>query len=296
MLLTRFAIIASLVSMALAKGSFMPYLPEEVLADLAKRDPSEYETFSLQNSTSSLKERGPPNNLYGIQERCTASHCVSPSFDDGPYNNMRKIVDTADAAGFKVTFFVNANNYDCIYNEKRVSDLKYAYSHGHQICSHTASHPHLNSLTPAQIDTQVQVVETALYKILGVVPACIRPPYGEANKAVVDQLNNKWGYVVINWNFDTQDADGATVKQSKAVIDKIKSPKHAIILMHETVDTTANTLFPYAINKLKSNGYQTNNFYTVPAGLNFNGYKVVGQPSQRDSSWTCKGMPQPGDN
>lgn len=196
----------------------------------------------------------------------------------------------------KVTFFVNANNFDCIYNKDRVSDLKYAYSHGHQICSHTASHPHLNSLSHDQIDRQVQVVETALHKILGVVPACIRPPYGEANDDVVSYLNNRWGYVVVNWNVDTQDADGASVKSSKATLRTLKSPKHAIVLMHETVDTTANTLFPAALDIAKQNGYKTSNMYSVPAGLKFNGYKLVGQPSKRDSSWTCDGMPQPGGN
>jgi peptidoglycan/xylan/chitin deacetylase (PgdA/CDA1 family) len=294
-MLFRIFALSLLAASVAAKGSYMPPLSDAVMDDLVKRDPSTYETFALRNvSDSQLVERGPPNNLYGIQERCTASRCLSYTFDDGPYNNMRKIVDTAVSNGIKVTFFVNANNYDCIYSPKRVSDLKYAYSKGMQICSHTVSHPHLNSLSDSQIDEQIQGVETALFKILGVVPACIRPPYGEANQHVVDYLNNRWGYVVVNWNFDTQDADGATVKFSKSVINKIKAPKHAIILMHETVDTTANSLFPYAISKAKSNGYSTSNMYTVPAGLKFNGYKLVGQPSQRDSSWTCDNLPQPG--
>lgn len=60
-----------------------------------------------------------------------------------------------------------------------------------QICSHTATHPHLNSLSHSQIDTQVEAVETALYKIIGAVPSCIRPPFGEANADVVSYLNNK---------------------------------------------------------------------------------------------------------
>lgn len=75
------------------------------------------------------------------------------------------------------------------------------------IASHTWGHVHLNQLTPAQIDVQMDLVEEALWKvsnsqargelladsnlvqILGVVPAIMRPPYGEANDVVVRQLN-----------------------------------------------------------------------------------------------------------
>lgn len=83
------------------------------------------------------------------------------------------------------------NNYDCIYNEARVDALRYAYERGMHFCSHTATHPHLNALSEAQIDRQVQATEDALYKILGVVPSCIRPPYGEADERVVNYLNNR---------------------------------------------------------------------------------------------------------
>lgn len=80
------------------------------------------------------------------------------------------------------------------------------------------------------------------------------------------------------------------MKQSQSVLRGIKSPKHAIILMHETEASTANSLFPSAFGIAKSNGYSASNVYTVPDGLGFNGYKVVGKQGTRDSSWTCNGL------
>ncbi|PWN44370.1 glycoside hydrolase/deacetylase [Ceraceosorus guamensis] len=280
-------------SVVAAPGAAFPPLSEAVKRDLMARDPSEYEVYGLTNSTA-LGARAPPSNLYGIQERCTASRCFSFTFDDGPYNKHRDIADRLNNEGYKGTFFVNGNNYRCIYDEPQVQALKYSYAQGHEICSHTWSHPHLNSLSNDQIDGQIQFVEDALYKILGVVPACVRPPYGEANQRVVDHLNNRWGLVVVNWNFDTQDASGASVSQSLDVYRGIKAPKHAIVLNHETVSTTPDNMLPKAINIVKQNGYVPQNVQTVATNLRYNPYKVVGKPGVRDSTWTCAGKPQPG--
>lgn len=157
-----------------------------------------------------------------------------------------------------------------------------------QICSHTATHPYLTNLTHAQIDVEVELVETMLHKIIGAVPACIRPPYGVVNDEIVRYLNHRHGLVVINWTDDSGDAEGATVEESKEVYRKIKAPKKAIVLTHETVNTTAQILFPAAIKIAKHNGYKTKNFQTVSKSLNFHPYKSITKPGKRDKSWNCK--------
>lgn len=215
------------------------------------------------------------------------------TFDDGPYIYEKRIVDELDNAGMKGTFFVNGNNYRCIYDKGAVSALRYTYEHGHQICSHTWDHPNLESLSNSQIDEQVQLVEDALYKILGVVPACIRAPYGSITDAQVKYLNDRWGLVVIGWNVDTNDANGYGTDYGLNTYRSLKAPKHAIVLNHETVPGTSQTVIPQAVKIVKQNGYSGSQ--TVANTLSFNPYKVVGKYSQRDSSWTCDGKPQPGD-
>lgn len=108
MLPTLFVALALSATTALAGSSSMPPLPAEVLADLAKRDPSEYQTFQLRDG---LEKRGPPNGLTGVKTRCTTSHCFDFTFDDGPYIYSKNITDTALANGVKVTFFVNVLNW-----------------------------------------------------------------------------------------------------------------------------------------------------------------------------------------
>ncbi|PWN46456.1 glycoside hydrolase/deacetylase [Violaceomyces palustris] len=272
-----------------------------VRSELSKLEPNQYTLYETRDSDPSpnQEERDEQEDLEargaqigGLIERCTASKCLSMTFDDGPYLNHKKVVDTLESEGMKSTFFVNGQNFRCIYDTESVSALRYSYSRGHEICSHSWSHPHLSGATNEELDRQVQLVEDALYKILGVVPSCFRPPYGEITDDQVKYLNDRWGLQVINWNYDTMDANGATVDYSLNVYRNLKAPKHAIVLNHETVNTTANTVIPQAVKIVKQNGYSGSR--TLSDTLGFNPYKVVGQRGKRDSTWTCDGKPAPG--
>jgi peptidoglycan/xylan/chitin deacetylase (PgdA/CDA1 family) len=177
---------------------------------------------------------------------------------------------------------VNVLNYGCSYDQEYADALLHAYNAGMQICSHTSTHADLNKLTYAQIDQEVEQVETMLHKIIGAVPACIRAPYGSISQKVVDYLNNKHGLVVVNWTYDSGDSVGKSEKQSEAVYKKIKAPMKAIVLNHETEKTTAKTLFPAAIKIAKQNGYTSANFMTIAQSLAFNPYKSVTTPVSLD--------------
>jgi peptidoglycan/xylan/chitin deacetylase (PgdA/CDA1 family) len=161
---------------------------------------------------------------------------------------------------------------------------------------HTWSHPHLPQLNNQQLDNQVQLMEDALYKILGVVPACIRAPYGEIRDDQVKYLNDRWGLVVVGWNVDSGDANGDGVQAALARYRQQKAPKHVIALNHETVQSAVDTTMPQAYDILRSNGYSAANIMTVASALKFNPYKVQGQRGSRDASWTCDGKPLPGAN
>ena len=51
------------------------------------------------------------------------------------------------------------------------------YSSGHQVASHTWSHPDLCNITSAQRKNEMYKNEMALRNILGVIPTYMRPPY-----------------------------------------------------------------------------------------------------------------------
>ncbi|KAJ6538000.1 hypothetical protein B0H19DRAFT_1382604 [Mycena capillaripes] len=151
--------------------------------------------------------------------------------DDGLYIYLRNISDQFTAAGAKATFFMNGNNWDCIYNADRISDVKYAYAAGHVIGSHTWAHSDLTTFSSAQIEDGMYRMEEAFSRILGIKPAFMRPPYG-------------------NYNSNIQ-----SITAGRGQSLALSKPKNALILEHETEETTATKLAPYAIKLFQGLGY-----------------------------------------
>jgi peptidoglycan/xylan/chitin deacetylase (PgdA/CDA1 family) len=155
--------------------------------------------------------------------------------DDGPYIHLRNISDQFTAAKAKATFFFNGNNWDCIYNADRISDIKYAYAAGHMIGSHTWSHADLLGITNAQLEDAMFRVEEALSRILGIKPAFMRPPFGDYDDNVQSIAAGR-GQSLALWDWDTGDADGNTTAQSEAVYTDMVNAKitAGVVLEHET--------------------------------------------------------------
>ncbi|KAH0584795.1 hypothetical protein H2248_008075 [Termitomyces sp. 'cryptogamus'] len=154
--------------------------------------------------------------------------------DDGPYIYLKNVSDTLSAAGATGTFFFNGQNYDCIYTRESVDGAAYAYSKGHQIGSHTWSHGHLTTLDKTQLVSEFSRTEDALKKILGVVPAFTRCPYGEYND-LVRQVAYERGQTLVNWDFDSGDSVGKTPEESNNLYDDVASehPSTLLALNHE---------------------------------------------------------------
>ncbi|KAK0432378.1 hypothetical protein EV421DRAFT_2000960 [Armillaria borealis] len=87
-----------------------------------------------------------------------------------------------DVKGVKGTFFINGNNYGCIYRDTERVVLQNTYSRAirppHE---HTWAHKDLAMLTTDQVESEFTLTDTALEKILGVKVAFMRPPYGSYN-------------------------------------------------------------------------------------------------------------------
>ena len=101
-------------------------------------------------------------------------------------------------AGAHGTFLVNGNNYGCIYDTDKAALMRREIAEGHQVASHSWSHPvrggvggargtplrptpppqDLATLTSAQVAQQISFLDAALMKIVGLTPAFMRPPYG----------------------------------------------------------------------------------------------------------------------
>ncbi|TRM64700.1 carbohydrate esterase family 4 protein [Schizophyllum amplum] len=223
--------------------------------------------------------------LAQVITNCANDNDAALTFDDGPWQYQTDIVNTLNDAGAKGTFFLNGNNYGCIYDQDLVDGLKYAYSQGHQLASHTWSHSDLTTLTWDQIHDEMWRVEEALQKIVGATPAFMRPPYGNYNDQVLSASYVR-GQSVVYWSFDSGDSTGTPPDESNGMYDGLvgEHPGGIIALNHETYDTTAYQVLPHAIQDLQSAGY---NLVTVAECMGMEPYQNFQDPGERDDSWTC---------
>ncbi|KAJ3506057.1 hypothetical protein NMY22_g17369 [Coprinellus aureogranulatus] len=208
---------------------------------------------------------------------CTVPNTVALTFDDGPYDFLSDLVDTLNKANVKGTFFFNGKNWRCIYDEPMVQSIKKAFNSGHQLASHTWSHKDLTTLSWDQIHNEMWKTEQAIQRITGATPAFVRPPFGNYNDLVLEAAGAR-GLTISNWDLDSEDGKSAPVSKQKGFYDAaVKAhPSTILSLEHEV------TVLPYAIEKLKSAGYQ---FVTVAECLNMRPYQSLRAPGFRDASW-----------
>ncbi|KAF7317182.1 Chitin deacetylase [Mycena chlorophos] len=186
----------------------------------------------------------------------------------------------------KQRFSTDGNNYDCIYSPDVVGNLRYAFEAGHQIASHTWSHPNLEKCSSDEIHSEITLLNTALLEILGIKTQFIRPPYGNYN-TLVRQVVAQYNMSLVVWDFDSGDSVGEAWPDSEKDYEA-EFEKHVtnlIALNHETEVNTVAEVVPWVLPELLSKGYKP---VTVAECLGVEPYTFVGSFGERDSSWTCK--------
>ena len=118
----------------------------------------------------------PEHVLNGMQLLTCLHFCLQTAaltFDDGPDadGHTDKVLDALKAAGVKATFYVNGNNYCDASAPPCSTTVARIKSEGHVIASHTFDHPHTDSLTDAQINTEFSSLESVVGQSMTV---CLR--------------------------------------------------------------------------------------------------------------------------
>ncbi|KAJ7082840.1 carbohydrate esterase family 4 protein [Mycena belliarum] len=238
--------------------------------------------FAAVGSAFVLSTRDGPFGM--VFDHCVVDGSVAMTFDDGPYNYHENISDIMTAAGGHATFFINGQNWGCIYDYQDA--LKHSFAQGHQIASHTWSHADLTAVDASTMETEINKIDAAIENILGVVPACLRPPYGSYNDAVKAAAAAHSKNLII-WDLDSGDSTGSSASVSKEIYDKGKASRtgNILALNHETSKTTVTEVLQYAIDDLKAYGYTK--FVTVAECLNIEPYTSVGPAGTPNYSWHC---------
>lgn len=88
--------------------------------------------------------------------------------------------------------------------EKYPEEAKKIHEAGHEIASHSDTHPHVNNLSFEKNIEEIEKSNDKIEKITGKRTNIYRAPYGEYNDTVIKAAQDK-GYHTIQWNLDTLD-------------------------------------------------------------------------------------------
>lgn len=190
---------------------------------------------------------------YNLVYRKETNHKeVALTFDDwGTDYTITSLLDILDKYKIKASFFLRADGV-----QKNPNLARAIAEAGHDVGNHTFSHPELDALSPAQLQSEVVKAHQIITEAIQEKPAMIfRPPTGAIN-SVEGQIISAAGYHTIA-NFDVDPNDWNRSKTADQIVKEItKQTKNgSIILLHMLDDLHTIEALPKAIESLKRDGY-----------------------------------------
>jgi len=163
-------------------------------------------------------------------------------------DDIEEILKTLENNNIKITFFMVGD-----WIEKYSDSAKKIHEAGHEIASHSDTHPHVNNLTYEENINEIEKSNDKIEKITGHRTNIYRTPYGEYNNTVIKAANDS-GYYTIQWNLDTLDYTGLTGEEMWERLEgKIKEGD--IILSHNGTKYTSDSL-DMLLKNIKNKGFE----------------------------------------
>ncbi len=169
------------------------------------------------------------------------------TFDDGPSQYTKELLDVLAVYDVKVSFFVKNSSYMDI--------IARAAQEGHTVAAHTYSHNY----------SKIYASEDAFYKDMSAIRTTIatytqnatslfRFPGGSSN--TISQLYNRgimtrlskalteMGYTYFDWNVDSNDAGGAKTPDEvfKNITKGVQSRDKSVVLQHDTKEYSVDAV------------------------------------------------------
>jgi len=179
---------------------------------------------------------------------------IAMTFDDGPSATLTpKLLDLLAAHHIKATFFVIGENV-AEYPEI----VARAAREGHEIASHSWSHPNLAKMSDESVRRQLQQTDDAIRNATGKRPTLMRPPYGSITAREKRWIHDQFGYNIILWDVDPYDWKRPGPAVVRARILKETRPG-SIVLSHDIHPGTIEAM-PSTFDELEAKGFK---FVTV---------------------------------
>lgn len=169
---------------------------------------------------------------------------ISYTFDDGTRDHYTVAAPMLNEVGFKGTFFVIPGRVspDVADAEKRKNDkrawgtitwdeLRSMSAQGHEIASHTWSHPSLPKLTPAEVDAELAKARDAITTHIGRPPLTVTFPFNQSTSDI--QAAALQHHVAYRSSQLGVGGDKSTVESLNAWADQqVRDNKWGVIMAH----------------------------------------------------------------
>lgn len=229
-------------------------------------------------------------STYVVRKSGYRPKLLALTFDDGPDPEYTpRILDELKSLNVPATFFVIGQNA-----ESHPDLVRRMFAEGHEIGSHSFTHPNMSAVTPRRAELELNATERAIQGITGHSTILFRPPYNADATPSTEQelkpvsLASSLGYLTVDesvdpqdWNTDPNDHSQSehTRKASEIVrstIAQVTQPNndpdepkaHNVILLHDAGGDREATIeaLKVMVPALEAKGYK---FVTVSqmAGL-----------------------------
>lgn len=169
---------------------------------------------------------------------------IALTFDDGPHPEYTpKILNILRKYKVKATFFMIGSKL-----QTQPALARQILAEGHEVANHTMHHLRLPDLSSGDMVAQWEDASTIFEEVLGVSPYLCRPPGGKYNDEVLAAANS-FGMTTVLWTANSGDF-GLETSSEVASAALAKAKAGGIILLHDTVDLTAEAL-PSILEGLK---------------------------------------------
>lgn len=215
---------------------------------------------------------------YGsVITHCNVPRTIALTYDDGPTNNTEELLDILNQANAKATFFIsgNSNGKGAIDTTERwIKAITRIVEEGHQVGSHTWTHPDMDEIDSEARKDEMVKNERALTNLLGKYPTYMRPPYlhcSDAAGGCLDDMNNL-GYHVISYSHDSGDwLDPTNLDDMKQKVDaafqEVHEDGNLLLIQHDTIQKSAIDLTKHILQRVQERGWH--GMYLPLLTLNF---------------------------
>ncbi len=159
----------------------------------------------------------------------------------------QKLLDYMANNDVRCTFFAVQ-----FWVEKYPDFVKKIVESGHEMGTHSRTHPYMSKLTKAQIQDELSTSSKAIEDITGKKVTLFRPPYGDYNNLLIDTCK-EMNLFPVQWDVDSLDWKNLSAQEiALRVINGAKNG--SIILCHNNGLHTAEAL-PMIFSTLKNRGF-----------------------------------------